>query len=331
MDLVKLNSGTYDIIVVDGLWGSGKGLLAPLVSSFTEMSAYRIDSSYEFLCVARTMEKLSHDAFEFLINTNSDLGFYHGLIGREVNFRPTDDSSVWKQKQGWRYLTRLVSKGGDSVVESAQTRNVGYLLMTHIITAVSKPLFEVLGPRLHLITIERNPLFMVEHWADYLSNFNRVREGTVSCSSQGSKIPWFAVEWSDEFVECSNLERALLSIARCSVEQNRALSNLSLKEKALRIRFDDLLVAPERSMQDIAQFLNRDPSKNTQRRLQDLGLAGTTPGSRRNRSKHSRAEEDLGLRRDLETRLMADVRPKIWEEFSNVFEDYDAQVSDGRK
>jgi len=324
MDLVKFSPGSNDIVVVDGLWGSGKSLLGPIVSSFSGMSAFRIDPSYEFLCVARATGKISHDAFDFLIKTNSDLGYYHNLIGREVNFRPTDDSGVWKQKQGWRYLSRLASKGGDSVVEVAQTRNMGYLLMTHIITAVSQPLFDVLSPRLNLITIERNPLFMVNHWADYLSNFNRMREGTVSYSSRGLKIPWFAIEWSDEFVECSNLERALLAITRCTVEQNLALSNLAFKEKAMQIRFDDLLFAPDKSIQDISRFLDRNPSRNTQRQLRGLGLASATLRVRLNRSKHVRAEASLDFRRDLETRLRGEVRPKIWEEFSKSIEDYDS-------
>ena len=84
------------IIFIDGLPGSGKSLVAPIISSLNKNDLWTMNHIYEYIIFLFFKKKISLDAAKSLLKLYADLDIYNLSLGRNVNFRAFDDSSVQK-------------------------------------------------------------------------------------------------------------------------------------------------------------------------------------------------------------------------------------------
>ena len=86
------------IVVLDGLTGSGKTMLGPLLSSFDRMQSGRFEYIFEYLSITHHFNKIEDDALCSILKLHADVKLFDGMFSREVNFRPSDLSSIFKGK-----------------------------------------------------------------------------------------------------------------------------------------------------------------------------------------------------------------------------------------
>lgn len=258
MLLNKSNTLKNDIIIVDGLWGTGKSLLGPIVSGMERVEKVKIEHLYEYVCVLRHLDKISPDAASWMLKTYADLSQYNNLTGREVNLRWSDDSGLANNPNSFRYIQRLFGGEGDQIVSDIDDNNLALNVMTHMLMLVAEPAFEAYGDRAKIIEIVRHPLYMVGHWHAYLQRYESPREFTVSFDYKENKVPWFAVGWEEEFVEANTMDKALLSIIKLyewlDVSTKQALAR---GNNVLTLSFESLAMTPDEPLQMLASFLGR--------------------------------------------------------------------------
>lgn len=263
---------TNDVIVVDGMWGTGKSILSSLIGSLEGVEKKRIDYTFEFLCVGHFLGRISADLAMTMIRIQADLDQYNNVIGREVNLRMSDDSGFRNTPGSLRYLRRLIASEGETVVDRINNENLALLLVTHHISAVCDPLVNALRERLFLIEVVRHPLHLVKYWTTYFEDFERSREFTLSARFGDTRVPWFALDWSDEFVSLSPIDRAIRCI---SFLQNASLSPRALSQEVfpdsshkthrLIIPFESLIAQPELVLNDVSSFTGRTRTSRTAR------------------------------------------------------------------
>ena len=95
------------IVILDGLTGTGKTMFAPLINSFERVQNSRFEYMIEYLCISSKKEKIKSDAASSMLNLLADIKYYDGAISREVNFRPSDLSSVFSGPNWYQYLKQL--------------------------------------------------------------------------------------------------------------------------------------------------------------------------------------------------------------------------------
>jgi len=272
-DLQKGKSFSHDVIIVDGLWGSGKSILSSLIGSLDGVEKKRIDHIFEYIAVGASLGKVSADFAKVLINIYTDLDQYNNLVGREVNLRFNDDSGFRNTPGSSRYLKRLIGGEGDSVVDVINDQNLALLLVTHHVTGVSGPLFESLKGRLHLIEVIRHPLQLVNYWTTYLENFERSREFTLGTQVASSRVPWFALKWIDEFIAMRPIDRAIRSIYEMQTTSSPIsvsgtdTSVGSTSKPILTVAFEHLIGNTHQVLQQVSQYLDRSPTKFTRRAI----------------------------------------------------------------
>jgi hypothetical protein len=277
----KLHLGTpflNDVIVVDGMWGSGKSLLSSIVGSLERVEKKRIDHIFEYLLIGVSLGHVTAEFTRKMIRLYADLDQYNNLIGREVNLRVNDDSGFRNTPRSFRYVLRLFGAEGDQVVDHINQENLALLLLTHHVTGISGPLYESLKSRLFLIEVIRHPLQLVNYWRTYFGSFERSREFTLCIDSESSRIPWFAASWCDEFNEMSSLDKAIRSICRMheiSLMESNKVSQSDHpvnKEKRLVMPFEFMVTNTSKAIDQLADFLGRNPTSATMRamRRQDL-------------------------------------------------------------
>lgn len=258
IEVAKTQHFDNDVIFIDGLWATGKSLLGSIVSGMERVEKAKHDHIHEFVCILRHLEKIDADATTWMLRTYADLSQYNNLIGREINLRWSDDTGFANNPNSLRYLVRLFGGEGDSKVDEINENNLALSVLSHLIMLVADPLFEAYGPRLKIVEVVRHPLYMATHWHNYFGRFDSPREFTVSFDHRGMKIPWFAADWADEFVESSLMDRSILSIVKLYEWLEEALSEAQAKERSvLVLSFEALLMDTDRSMETLSSFLGR--------------------------------------------------------------------------
>ena len=259
--LKKFNPFSNDIIFIDGLWGTGKSIIAPIVGSMEGVEKQKIEHIYEYLCVLRYLNKIEPDAVEVMLKTYADLSQYNNLIGREVNLRWNDDSGPRNNPNSIRYIKRIFGKEGDSVVEEINQKNLALLVMSHMVLPTSQPLVEAYGNRLKVIEMVRHPLHLVEHWYSFLSKFDSDRVFTLSFDYQGHKVPWFASKWKDKYIEMTIIDRVLYSIICLYDLLFDSLSKIDIdKPNTLVISFESFVMNTKEELERLHLFLGRSHS-----------------------------------------------------------------------
>ena len=95
------------IVIVDGFPGCGKTLFSPIISALERVELPTYSYEIEHYCSLNFLQNLSLNAASTLIRMQTDLKLYNTMMGREVNFRPTDLSSVQLYHNPTQYFERL--------------------------------------------------------------------------------------------------------------------------------------------------------------------------------------------------------------------------------
>jgi len=258
MLLDKFSPLKNDIIFVDGLWGTGKSLIGPIVSGMERVEKVKIEEIYEWVCIMQHLGKIGSDAASWLLKTHADESQYNNLIGRGINLRWGDDSGFANNPNSFRYIKRMFGGEGDAKIAEINDNNLALNIMSHMLMLVADPVFEAFGDRARVIEIVRHPLYMVKHWHAYLQRFDSPREFTVCFDHKGHKVPWFAVGWEDEFIEANTMDRALLSIVRLYAWLDDALTKADAKgNRIITLSFESLVMTPEEPLRQLESFLGR--------------------------------------------------------------------------
>ena len=258
LEVKKFNPFANDIIFVDGLWGTGKSMLGPVISGMERVEKTKTEHVYEYVCMLRHLNKISPDAASWMLNNYADLSQYNNLIGREVNLRWRDDSGFGNNPNSIRYLRRLIGGEGDQKVSDISDHNLALAITSHMLMLVAAPIFEAYGDRAKIVEVVRHPLYMVQHWYSFLERFDAPRNFTLSLDYEGVKIPWFAAGWEEEFAQLNTMDRALLSIVKMYEWLDVALQTASDEgHSVLVLTFESLVLDPQESFQMLGSFLGR--------------------------------------------------------------------------
>ncbi len=283
-ELIRPNNLVKKLIIVDGQGRSGKNLIAVLLSAFPSVEKMRLDSQLDYIPRYHALGKLSTDAAIASLRTEVDEKFYYTLIGREVNLRFADYSSIWKQAQTAKYLPRLIGPDGQTALEKFEKLPT-FQNMTHDGIQFASLWFDAFGDRLNIIHVLRNPVFNI---------FEQNRRGfgerlgidplefQLSFDYEGSVLPLGAKGRESEYLDGSALEK-LVVIVDQSFKLNSA-SIMSLPEEAknrvLLIDFDDFVVTPEPTLKAISKLVGEAAPSRLNRILRRERVPRPRPDTR---------------------------------------------------
>ncbi len=256
------------LIIVDGQGRSGKNLIAVLLSAFPSVEKMRLDSQLDYIPRYHALGKLSTDAAIASLRTEIDEKFYYTLIGRDVNLRWADYSSIWKQARPAKYLPRLIGPDGQKALNKFETLPI-FQNMTHDGIQFANLWFEAFGKRLDFIHVLRNPVFNI---------FEQNRRGfgerlgidplefQLSFEYEGSILPLGAKGRELEYLNGTALEKLVIIVDQSFKLNSTSLLSLSeeKKEHVLVIDFDDFVYSPAPTLEAIEKLVGeKAPSRLT--------------------------------------------------------------------
>lgn len=252
------------IVILDGISGTGKTMFTPILSSFNRMQNARFEYMVEYLCISAQKSKMSEDAANTLLNLLADLKCYDGMISREVNFRPKDLSSVFKSTKILKYIKQLWMNDGQAIETRIQNENPILCLTTHQLMSCLNPAYEAFNERLKVVETVRHPLYLLDHWVTYIEMFgNNARDFTVWCEYEGKSIPWFAEGWEDEYLNATIYDRVIYTIEHL---MKKVFSMAISKEKVgqlIFIPFEKFVLEPDLYIKELEKLISTERTNAT--------------------------------------------------------------------
>lgn len=253
-----------DIVILDGLTGTGKTMFTPLISSFKRIQNARFEYMFEYLCIAAKMSKLTEDASHSFLNLLADLKFYDGVISREVNFRPGDLSSVFNSTKSYQYIRQLWLKDGESAEERIKIEKPILFLTTHQLLSCMDPAFSAFANRLKVIEMVRHPLYLIDHWESYIMmHGNSGRDFTIWLDESGIAVPWFAHGWENKYINSSSYDKVVYSIEYLMKSVFTLAKVNNCNESIYFIPFEKFVLEPSSYISRLELFLGTNIGAST--------------------------------------------------------------------
>lgn len=234
------------IVILDGLTGTGKTMFSPLMSSFDRVQNARFEYMVEYLCIAAGSGKLTTDASASLLNLLADIKCYDGTISREVNFRPTDLSSVFNSSKAMTYIRQLLMPDGERAGARLERENPILFFVTHQILSHIEVAIDAFGDRLRVVQMVRHPLYLLDHWDSYIGlHGSSPRDFAVWLDFGGRSLPWFVSGWEALYARAPRFDQVIYSIDSLMkpvfgwAERSDASATISF------VPFEQFVLAPE--------------------------------------------------------------------------------------
>jgi len=269
----KLTRHTHiaeNIVFVDGISGSGKSVLFPILGSFRNVEKIRIEHIYEYLSILHSLNKINTDAAISLMRLYADLAIFNQMISREVNLRINDDSGLLNNPKPLEYIARLFYKDGEEVMKRIKQKSPILNIMTHQILPNIDLAFRSFGERLKVVVMVRHPLYMINHWLSYIERYGSdPREFTLWLECNGKPIPWFAQGWEEQYLGLRPIDKVILSIEWLIRKSQDAYKELSItqREQVIFIPFEKIVTDPWPYINELERFLGTDVTAATAKAL----------------------------------------------------------------
>lgn len=257
-NLVRNISYGNDIIIVDGMWRTGKSLLGPIVGAFEGVQKPKIDYNFEWSCILHSLGSLSIDDASLMLKLHADLCTHNNYLGREMNFRPKDDSGIFKNPNKFNNLRRIFISDGNNIQEEIKAQKPPLMIITHSTFQVGEPLVAAYGKRLKMIVVERNPVFYLEQWAEYLEMIGSdPRE--LEITKHDGFVPWFILDiYEDEYKSGSYMDKSLIMYRSLrEMKKNIIAKDIFDSHNLLTIPYESLVYSPSLWIEKIGSFLNK--------------------------------------------------------------------------
>jgi hypothetical protein len=333
MKFVKKNQLSSELLIIDGMWGVGKSIITNLLSAFDRMECWRMDFSFDYIPQLYGEGSITEDAATSLLVNIFDGITRDMSISRSVNFRFKDATSVLKHPKKYDYILRMFKN--DTNISYKEICEDGMIIpiATHLALSNNDLFLRALGKRCKIIRCVRNPLFMVEHWADYIGRCKAdPMEFTLKIKHNMANVPFFAEGWEDEYLKSNNFEKSIESIARLTERYDNSFHFMKKKygkESILEVSYEDSVKDTDRIMNLISKFIGSDINyKNYKKakkkeRVPRLSIYSGPGYASQNWKKPAENMSDKNIIKKKLDFLKNKVRPEYYNKLLSLISDYE--------
>lgn len=258
------------IVLLDGISGTGKTMIHRILDTYECNSLPKFSYAIEQICIAAYYNKIEKDALSSILKLQIDQLKYDLEIGREVNLRKNDLSSIFGSTKTISYLVKLFLDDSEKAISNLIKQQSNLVIITHQLLNATSVLENVFADKFINIHTVRNPVYLYDHWNSYIQLLgDSVRDLTVWKKEENNIYPWFFknIENYQEYAGLTNNDKTLVCLTELTENLlfHHALS--SNKPNYLCIEFEKFVLEPYTVISKLDQLFNNQNKKSFKRVL----------------------------------------------------------------
>lgn len=263
------------VLFLDGTPRAGKFLLGKICSNFERVETFQYVGFLEHIPILDSLNLVEKSAAISMMQIILSSSIYDLAIGRGLNLRKEDSSSVLNTTDYKKYLDRAKNKDGiDAIFKLKKLNRLPSFLIHECLPHIS--FFLEVFPYLQMIHIQRHPIDLSYSW---LHRGWGKRYGVdplafiPTIKNNNGPAPWFTRNWKQDYVEMSEVDRVINSI--CTLQdlslQSYGKLNKKMKKKILIISYENFFSNPNLIVNKLSTFLKSRPLPNMKEILEREG------------------------------------------------------------
>lgn len=259
-----------ETVFVTGSTRSGKIVLSRILSSLERAENVKVDYLMEFFAPFRRMGEISEEACIAFLRYSIYLTTYNSFIGRNVNMRANDYSSIWNTGSPLKYLNRVFNDNSTTFKTSGFSKDRGVVDETLKLIKEKNPIVHMMVhyelmhadillkafPRCKIYLMKKHPTELIYSWLnkDYGINYwNNPRVDVPTFNYKDQILPYYAYKWEDEFIKLNEVDKVIHIISAQFSESVKIYNQLDSKKKnrIKIINFNSLVSDPDSVINEI--------------------------------------------------------------------------------
>lgn len=251
-----------NMVFIDGITRSGKFWMGNLMSHMENVDHFRHEPAFDTVSTIFHLGGMTEDAAVLLLQNMANQHVYQNMVGRNLNCKAEDSSSIYRNPNVQEYLLRMASPIGSQqeIVQGLQESGRIFPIVAHDWLSHLGPHFKAF-PGMKLVRMERSPLDLAYGWySTGLANGRMFFSDRIDSTTGG--MPWFCHEWADEFDDLSPVERIIKSILYLYHSAQEVYEKLGSAQRAdiLFTSYEGLAHQPAVEAERIASFMGTEVS-----------------------------------------------------------------------
>lgn len=251
-----------NLLIVEGITRVGKFLLANILSAFEDIEPPQYCVLLEQIPFLAAFGQIEENSAKQLIRCEIDMRCYEMLIGRNLNYRLFDKSSVYNIPNYAKFLKRAKNPDSKIALNNFYEQKAYSLFILHESMPNIKIYFETF-PQMKCISLVRNPHDLAYSWYKRGLGKRWGEDPTlfqIPFAKNNSKpFPWFATGWEDLYLRLSDVDRVILSVKSLVQMSSDGYKKLppEIKKRILIVSFENLTANPQQQIERISKFLGK--------------------------------------------------------------------------
>lgn len=260
-----INISAKKIILITGLTRSGKTLLCPIISSLKNCEQFFFSTIAENISVMNYMNKLNFNTAKLIIKKTVNENIQDKVLGRNLNNKINDFTSIDNYKYKSIYLKRIRSPKKKLFENSKEFKKNFFPILFHE-ALLNLRLLETSFDLPKIINISRHPIDLITSWIkkDYGSKHYSSMSNTVLTYRYGKKIlPFFCIGIEKEILNQKTKEDKIVKMIDNlnKIFKKNYLKSLN-KKNIILIKYDKFLTNPNKFINQICSKFKISKTKH---------------------------------------------------------------------
>jgi hypothetical protein len=257
---------TEDLLLVDGLARAGKMVTSKLVSHLEGIDFIQVREPVDQVPMMHGLGQFDAVSASAFLRLQLDVAIHDRAIGRNLNMRVSDGTTLLNAPDLAEFKRRAEEPiDAAALAQFLESGQVPFFFTHQVLPFIS--LFFDIAANLNVLEVVRHPVTLAASW--YSRGWGErwgtdPRVFTVMADRDGHAIPWFALDWADDFIEGPPMDRVLRSVLQLIQSCDDGVEKLTQAQRAriLFVPYERLISETDATIGGIARFLGVRPRKS---------------------------------------------------------------------
>ena len=254
-----------NVVIVTGTHCSGKSMVSPITSSLTNVEHVRKLYTVDQILDLTLLKKIKEEVSIFIIRHFLDNSFYEQLIGRNLNFRVEDETSIFTAKNTSELMSRIIVKRGDHIIKKNIKNKKIFVMDTHD-GIMLFDFWRKVNKNFKFINVFRNPIDTTASWFKHKLGVNEkvLINQIVLLKNKNYKFPFYAIENYKKYNKQNEMDRVIDMVMYCQRKEYENYKKYKKNKNCIFFEFEDFATKTNQKINEICKFLKTSRSKHTQ-------------------------------------------------------------------